>query len=181
MTVSERNNDSGGESTQTIVGTGGAPSPLHLDAKKKVVTKTANHSVVERRVQRYNPQGQPTRQALVREEEKKLPNGAIEKTTTVYEEDVNGSLQPTERTVSRETVSGEQDAHRRHHRAPRRLGRISDRRAARIDRNQTRRQSGRCRNRGQQAQRERAAHRVEARAQCDAEGGQHRYDRNRGL
>ncbi len=105
ITVSERNNDSGGESTQTIVGTGGRQVP-YISTKEKVVTKTANHSVVERRVQRYNPQGQPTRQALVREEEKKLPNGAIEKTTTVYEEDVNGALQPTEQTVSRETVNG---------------------------------------------------------------------------
>jgi hypothetical protein len=105
VTVSERNNDSGGESTQTIVGTGGGQVP-YISTKEKVVTKTANHSVVERRVQRYNPQGQPTRQALVREEEKKLPNGAVEKTTTIYEEDVNGSLQPTERTVTRESVSG---------------------------------------------------------------------------
>ena len=105
VTVTERNSDSGGESTQTIVGTGGRQIP-YISTKENVVTKTANHSVVERRVQRYDTQGQPTRQALVREEERKLPNGAVEKITTVYEEDVNGSLQPAERTVARETTTG---------------------------------------------------------------------------
>lgn len=105
VTQSERNSDSASESTQTIGGTGGRQVP-YVSTKENVVTKTANHSVVERRVQRYDTQGQPTRQALVREEERKLPNGTVEKITTVYEQDVNGSLQPAERTVARETVSG---------------------------------------------------------------------------
>lgn len=105
VTASERNSDSGSESTQTIVGTGGRQVP-YVSTKENVVTKTPNHSVVERRVQRYDTQGAATRQALVREEERKLPNGTVEKITTVFEEDVNGSLRPAERTVARETVTG---------------------------------------------------------------------------
>jgi hypothetical protein len=105
VTASERNSDSGGESTQTVVGTNGRQVP-YVSTSEKVVTKTASHSVVERQVQRYNTQGQPTRQATVREEQRKLPDGSVEKITTVFEEDVNGSLQPTERTVARETPTG---------------------------------------------------------------------------
>jgi hypothetical protein len=105
VTVSETNSDSGGQSTQTIVGTGGKAVP-YISTQEKVVTKTANRSVVERTVQRYNTQGQPARQALVREEERKLPDGSIEKITTVFEEDLNGTLRPAERTVAREATSG---------------------------------------------------------------------------
>lgn len=105
VTVSETNSDSGGSSTQTIEGTGGRAVP-YISTQEKVVTKTANRSVVERRVQRYNTQGQPTREALVREEERKLPDGSVEKITTVYEEDLNGNMRPAERTVARESTSG---------------------------------------------------------------------------
>jgi hypothetical protein len=105
VTSSERNDANGRQSTQTIVGTEGRSVP-YLSTKENVVTKSANHSVVERRVQRYDTQGQPARQALVREEERKLPNGAVEKITTVFEEDANGSLRPAERTVARETKTG---------------------------------------------------------------------------
>jgi hypothetical protein len=106
VTASESNSASGGSSTQTIVGTGGRSVP-YISTQEKVISKTANSSVVERRVQRYNTQGQPTREAVVREEERKLPDGAIEKITTVYEEDLNGNLRPSERTVSRESESGD--------------------------------------------------------------------------
>jgi hypothetical protein len=105
VTASERNTDSGGDSTQTVVGTNGRQVP-YISTSEKVVTKTANHSVVERQVQRYDTQGQPTRQAMVREEQRKLPDGSVEKITTVFEEDVNGSLRPAERTVARETLTG---------------------------------------------------------------------------
>ncbi len=105
VTISETNSPSGGSATQTIVGTGGRPVP-YISTQEKVISKTANSSVVERRVQRYDTQGQPTRQALVREEERKLPDGTLEKITTVYEEDLNGSMRPAERTVARESESG---------------------------------------------------------------------------
>jgi hypothetical protein len=105
VTASELNSSSGSQSTQTIVGTEGRQVPF-VTTKENVVTKSANHSVVERRVQRYDTQGQPMREAVVREEERKLPNGAVEKITTVFEQDVNGSLRPAGRTVSRETVTG---------------------------------------------------------------------------
>jgi hypothetical protein len=105
VTVSETNSAEEGQSTQTIVGTGGKPVP-YISTREKVVTKTANHSVVERRVQRYNTQGQPAREALVREEERKLPDGSVEKITTVYEQDLNGTMRPAERTVARESKSG---------------------------------------------------------------------------
>jgi hypothetical protein len=104
-TSAETNDSTGGSATQTIVGTGGKPVP-YISTQEKVITKTANRSVVERKVQRYNTQGQPAREALVREEERKLPDGSIEKITTVYEEDLNGTMRPAERTVARESTSG---------------------------------------------------------------------------
>jgi hypothetical protein len=42
----------------------------------------------------------------VREEERKLADGSVERTTTVYEEDLNGTMRPAERTVAREVASG---------------------------------------------------------------------------
>jgi hypothetical protein len=105
VTISEQNTPSARQSTLTIVGTGGRQVP-YLSSEENVVTKSANHSVIERRVQRYDTEGRPTRQALVREEERKLANGTVERTTTVYEQDVNGSMQPAERTVAREVAAG---------------------------------------------------------------------------
>jgi hypothetical protein len=89
----------------TIVGTGGRQVP-YITTQDNVVTQSANHSVTERRVQRYDTEGRPTRQALVREEERKLPGGTVERTTTVYEEDVNGAMRPAERVVAREVTAG---------------------------------------------------------------------------
>lgn len=62
--------------------------------------------VRENRIQRYGPNGEPAGQEVVRSEERTLPDGTVETTSVRYEQDLNGRMQPVERTVSREKTVG---------------------------------------------------------------------------
>ena len=78
----------------------------YLSERERVVKESPGVKVVERRTQRYDAGGQPTRQELVREETRTLADGTVLTTATTYVEDINGRMEPTERTVSREKKMG---------------------------------------------------------------------------
>jgi len=75
----------------------------YLTEEEQVLSEGPDGGVTERRAFRYNTDGSPASQQLVREEKRALPGGAIETTTTTYESDINGRMQAVERTVARET------------------------------------------------------------------------------
>ena len=77
-----------------------------LSERERVVKESPGVKVVERRTQRYDAGGQPTQQELIREETRTLADGTVLTTATTYVEDINGRMEPTERTVSREKKMG---------------------------------------------------------------------------
>jgi hypothetical protein len=79
----------------------------YLKESEQVLSEDANGKVTERRTHRYNTDGTPASQQLVREESKKLPNGAVQTTTTIYESDVNGRMQAVERQIEHEQKIGD--------------------------------------------------------------------------
>jgi hypothetical protein len=103
--VTEQNTESSGQRVETIRNANGREVP-YISTQERTVSTGSSGKVVERRVQRYDTEGRPAREGLIREEERKLADGSVERTTTVYEEDLNGRMRATERTVARETTSG---------------------------------------------------------------------------
>jgi len=78
----------------------------YLAEREEVIRETANEKTSERRIQRYDPSGRPTTAAVERVEERKLPDGTVETVETLFEEDLNGRLRPTERRTEREREAG---------------------------------------------------------------------------
>lgn len=97
---------SGSQSALVLRNISGHEVP-YLTEQEKVISEGPGTSVVERRTHRYSTDGRPTSQQLVREEKKTLPDGAVQTTTTVYESDVNGHMQPVERWIAEEKKVGE--------------------------------------------------------------------------
>jgi hypothetical protein len=79
----------------------------YLKESEQVLSEDANGKVTERRTHRYSTDGTAASQQLVREESKKLPDGTVETTSTVYESDINGRMQPVERKIEREQKTGD--------------------------------------------------------------------------
>ena len=79
----------------------------YLSERERVVKESPEGKVVERRTQRYDAGGQPTQQELIREETRTLADGTVVTTAPTYVEDINGRMEPTERTVSREKKTGD--------------------------------------------------------------------------
>ena len=79
----------------------------YLSERERVVKESPEGKVVERRTQRYDAGGQPTQQELIREETRTLADGTVVTTATTYVEDINGRMEPTERTVRREKKTGD--------------------------------------------------------------------------
>ena len=95
----------GRQKTQTLKSISKRDVP-YLSEHKEIVSQTATEKTVERQVQRYDSEGNPTRQDVVREVVKTLPDGTIVTTATTFSENMNGRLEEVERTVSREKESG---------------------------------------------------------------------------
>ncbi len=79
----------------------------YLSEKERVIKASPEEKVVERRTQRYDANGEPTQQELIREETRRLADGTVVTTATTYLEDVNGRMRPAERSVSREKKTGD--------------------------------------------------------------------------
>lgn len=73
----------------------------YLTENERVVSTSKDLKVTERTRQRYDATGRPAGQDSERVEERKLPDGTVETTTTVYTADLNGRMQPAERRVVR--------------------------------------------------------------------------------
>ena len=95
----------GRQKTQTLKSISKRDVP-YLSEREEIVSQTATEKTVERQVQRYDSEGNPTRQDVVREVVKTLPDGTIVTTATTFSENMNGRLEEVERTVSREKESG---------------------------------------------------------------------------
>ena len=95
----------GRQKTQTLKSISKRDVP-YLSEREEILSQTATEKTVERQVQRYDPEGNPTRQDVVREVVKTLPDGTIVTTATTFSENMNGRLEEVERTVSREKESG---------------------------------------------------------------------------
>ena len=93
------------QTTNTLTNINGRSVP-YLSETENVFNPAPGRQVVERRTHRYDTVGNPVSQQLVREEERRLPDGSIEKTTTVYESDINGRMNAVERIVETEKKVG---------------------------------------------------------------------------
>ena len=78
----------------------------YLTEDERVVSTSQDLKVTERVRQRYDATGRPAGQDSERIEERKLPDGTIETTTTVYTADLNGRMQPAERRIVRTKETG---------------------------------------------------------------------------
>jgi hypothetical protein len=73
----------------------------YLTEDERVVSTSKDLKVTERVRQRYDATGGPAGQDSERVEERRLPDGTVETTTTVYTADINGRMQPAERRIVR--------------------------------------------------------------------------------
>ena len=101
----ESTSATGGQKTQTLQSISKREVP-YLFEREEIVSQTKTAKTVERTTQRYDAEGNPTRQEMIREEVKKLPDGTIVTTATTFVENINGRMEAVERTVSREKESG---------------------------------------------------------------------------
>ena len=101
----ESTSATGGQKTQTLQSISKREVP-YLFEREEIVSQTKTAKTVERTTQRYDAEGNPTRQEMIREEVKKLPDGTIVTTATTFGENINGRMEAVERTVSREKESG---------------------------------------------------------------------------
>lgn len=78
----------------------------YLTEDERVVSDSQGLKVTERTRQRYDATGHPAGQDNERIEERTLPDGTVETTTTVYSADLNGRMQPAERRIVRSKETG---------------------------------------------------------------------------
>jgi len=78
----------------------------YLREESRVIEESPGRKETEQVIQRYDPDGRPVRRQVIREEERTLADGTIVRTSTVYEENASGGLEPVERRVVREKTEG---------------------------------------------------------------------------
>ncbi len=98
ITVSSTNDGTSRSSTSILTNLHGQAIP-YLTESEKVFNETPGEKVTEKRTHRYDTAGNPVSQQVVREEQRLLPDGTRQKTTTVYESDINGRMIPVDRTI----------------------------------------------------------------------------------
>lgn len=98
ISVSSTSDGASRSSTSILTNLHGQSVP-YLTESEKVFNETPGEKVIEKRTHRYDTAGNPVSQQVVREEERLLPDGTRQKTTTVYESDINGRMIPIERTT----------------------------------------------------------------------------------
>ncbi len=106
--TSETEHTSADGSTRTVmaVNANGREVPS-ISIREKILSRGKKGEVTERTIQRYDDDGRPSSQEVSRIEKKRLPDGTTETVETQYRPDLNGRLQPAERSVSRtKTAAG---------------------------------------------------------------------------
>lgn len=78
----------------------------YLTENERIVSDSGGLKVTERNRQRYDANGHPAGRDTERVEERRLPDGTVETTTTVYTADLNGRMQPAERRIVRMKKAG---------------------------------------------------------------------------
>ena len=97
---SSRQTESGSENQITLRTTSNREVP-YLSERETVLRETETEKSVEKTVQRYDPNGNPTHPEMVREETRKLPDGTVVTTATTYIENINGRMEIVDRVVNR--------------------------------------------------------------------------------
>ena len=95
-----RQSESGSENTITLQSISNREVP-YLSERETVLRETETEKSVEKTTQRYDPNGNPTHQELVREETRKLPDGTVVTTVTLYIENINGRMEIVDRVITR--------------------------------------------------------------------------------
>ena len=95
ITISGHGTDTTRSTTRRLRNSSGRDVP-YLTESEQVLSRTTAGRVTERRTHRYDTAGNAVSQQLVRNEERLLPDGSVQRIATVYESDVNGRMQPTE-------------------------------------------------------------------------------------
>ena len=105
ITISGRATDTTQGTTRRLRNSSGRDVP-YLTESEQVLSRTTAGRVTERRTHRYDTAGNPVSQQLVRNEERLMPDGSVQRIVTVYESDVNGRMRPIERTTTVERKAG---------------------------------------------------------------------------
>lgn len=105
ITDTVRRTDGVVEALKTLENINGHAVP-YLTDREETLKKTAEREVKERRVQRYDAAGAPTTQELTKIETRKLPDGTVVTTETLYHETLNGRMEAIEKKTIREVKSG---------------------------------------------------------------------------
>ena len=105
ITISGHGSDTTRSTTRRLRNSSGRDVP-YLTESEQVLSRTSAGRVTERRTHRYDTAGNAVSQQLVRNEERLLPDGSVQRIVTVYESDLNGRMQPTERTTNVERKAG---------------------------------------------------------------------------
>jgi len=103
----ERQNSNGDSKTVTSLRNLNGRRIPYLAEEEKVISKSAGQEVSERRTQRYDANGNPTQQELVRKEVRTMRDGTVQTTETLYIQNMNGRLEPSERRVTSEKEQGQ--------------------------------------------------------------------------
>lgn len=103
----ERESSNGDSKTVTSLRNLNGRRIPYLSEEEKVISKGGGQEVSERRTQRYDANGNPTQQELVRREVRTLRDGTVETVETLYVQNMNGRLEPAERRVERTKEQGE--------------------------------------------------------------------------
>ena len=105
ITDSVRRSEGVVEAIKSLENLNGRSVP-YLTDKEETLSKTATAETKQRRVQRYDASGQPTQQELTKIEKRKLPDGTVVTTETLYQESLNGRMEAIERKTTRESSKG---------------------------------------------------------------------------
>ena len=95
-----RESEDGSENQVTLQSISGREVP-YLSERETVLRETETEKSVEKTTQRYDPNGNPTQQQMVREETRKLPDGTVVTTATTFIENLNGRMEIVDRVVNR--------------------------------------------------------------------------------
>ena len=105
-TVEQERTEDGGSRRVTKTTSVNGREVVAVRETEEISEAAGGVKVRENRVQRYGPDGRPTGQEVVRSEERTLPDGTVETTSVRYEQDLNGRMQPVERSVTRAKTVG---------------------------------------------------------------------------
>ena len=105
ITISGHGTPANQSTTRLLRNSSGRDVP-YLTEPEQALDRTTAGRVTERRTHRYDTAGSAVSQQLVRDQGRLMPDGSVQRVVTVYESDINGRMQPTERTTTVERKVG---------------------------------------------------------------------------